>query len=887
MAGSGYALSIQLNPSSEFGFEVDVKSTTLLIHYDFGTNPNLQKDMKMMQKCLDNDIPIGLIFKKAKGKNKLLGLGKISNRTGTNFDIISYGISDEESLRLKEETTKEYESVTKDILLDRIETIDWKQYISKIDFKEEQFQKPNLSSDAIHRNLFTIRDIKNFTATGEWVIPIFQRFFDWKKDDVKDLWNSIFRGYYIGALLLWESKGDPDITTEFIKGSGIDHDHASRNFVILDGQQRITSIYYAISSPDFKLKGDTSNKRYFYIDFQEFFDNVDSDDIIKSSDSKILDRVSYEKLLFPIYKLGNYTEWIRYLKEYLHDQASERQEFLKISDLTDTISSRLEYIYDQFKISSVILPKSSTSSDEVSEIFEKLNTKGKPLSTFDLVIARMHKYKIQMRDLWLETLKENKTISKYFEKRSGVEKINLYIFESLSLVFSESKSCKRKDILNYFEKNSETREGFTEKWKEMSNYTEKALKLLEDTRNGFGVIEGNELPFEPMIPVLAALLHEIETTFKDTQPKCFKKLKNWYWMSVFSVNYSQGVEGKKSSDYKEMINWFNDDKSIPKDLEKFRKDYLHLVDLRSANKKASAVHKGLLCILSLNGATDFDKPIVLDGTKLHQDHIFPKSIFKYENDVDSILNKTWLHKNTNIKKSAKLPREYMLETLQKKYDDNESGFLEILKSHLIDEDAFEHIKNNYFEEFISKREELMLKAIGEAIGSDHMEQKNTLISPTKPYAAKMIARQKINNCKKYVKWFDKYFTFPGLDLLYEGLNREDVDEVKILLSIDKVSEDLKKKFKEFRKDFKLDADFSIDVQMRVMVDKKTIHSIHDRWIISKNVCYNMPSTDTIMRGQFSDIGETKQIPPFEDWWKNSLDIVDDWNKIKDLRSSDL
>ena len=106
--------------------------------------------------------------------------------------------------------------------------------MSKIDFTEDRFQKPNIASETIERNPFVIRDIKKYSESGEWVIPIFQRFFDWTKDDVKDLWNSIFRGYYIGALLLWEAKGDPDITTEPIKGVDIDQDHASRNYVILD-----------------------------------------------------------------------------------------------------------------------------------------------------------------------------------------------------------------------------------------------------------------------------------------------------------------------------------------------------------------------------------------------------------------------------------------------------------------------------------------------------------------------------------------------------------------------------------------------------------------------------------------------------------------------------
>ena len=877
---SGYALSIQMNPRSRFGFEIDGSSPTLLIHYDFGDNPNLKRDMVTMQKCLDADIPFGLIIKNGPEQNKILGLGKIINRKGTLFDIGSYGISDEESSHLKNETMEEFEFVTKDRSIDGIEKIDWKQYIAKIDLTKERFKKPTRTSETIEKNPFTLREIKHNSEMEEWAIPVFQRFFNWTRDDIKDLWISIFHGYYVGAFLLWETRGEPDIGTEPIRG--VDNDkNIAKSYVILDGQQRITSIYYATAGPNFKLRRDTADRRYFYIDFQEFFNSEDSDDIIKSFTSTITDKTSHEKLLFPIYELEYYSEWVRKLRRYLLEQNSKNEEITKIIELTDIISSKLEYLYDQFRIPSVILRKTSTSTEEVSEIFEKLNTKGMALSTFDLVVARLFKYNVQMKELWRKTLEKHPLILKYYKHKPEVQKLNLYIFEAISLVFSKYKSCKRKDILNYFEKNSETPKSFTEKWEEMSEYTEKALTLLEDSRNGFGVANKNELPFESMIPVLSALLHEIETTFHNDQPKCFKKLKNWYWASVFSIKYSQGVEGKKSADYKEIISWFKDDKSIPNDIERFRYGYINQVNLRYVNKKSSAIHRGLLCILSLSGATDLSKSIVLDSTRIQQDHIFPKSIYKNVNYVNSILNKTWLTRGTNIQKSSKRPNEYMLDSLKNMYDNSEAEFLKILKSHLIDEDAFECIKDNNFEKFIVKREELMLGAIRDAIGATDIKRNDMLITPGRPYAAKKIARDQIGKCKKYIKWFDKYFTFSGLDLLFDGIIREEIGEIKILLSTDNATENLRKKFK----DFKIDIGVDIDVQMRVLIDKKTIRNIHDRWIISKNICFNVPSTDTIMRGQFSSFDVTSQIPPFDKWWHSALDMIVDWNKIMATRQN--
>ena len=716
LRGSGYALSIQMNPESRFGLEIDPSSPTLLIRYDFGNNANLKKDMELLQKCLDADIPFGMIVKKGPDQNKILGLGKIVNRNDTAFDIVAYGISVEESNNLQDETNKEFEYVRKDTLLNRIENFDWEKYLTGTDFTKKKFKEPR-SSESINRNPFTISDIKHNSETKGWVIPIFQRFFDWSSDDIKDLWNSIFHGYYVGAFLLWETENDPEVGTEPITGVIDDGTNAPTNYVILDGQQRITSIYYAITKHDFKLRKDI--RKYFYIDFQEFFNNEDSDNIIKLLTSKITKETSYEKLLFPIYQLGDHSEWITGLRDYPFQVDQTHQEidmdkYKRINYLADTISSRLRYMYEHFKIPSVVLPKISTT-EEVAEIFEKINTKGKPLSTFDLLIARLYKYNVEMRTLWKETCDRHATISKYSKRKT--EKINLYIMEAMSLAFSINGSCKRKDILSYFKSNNETPQSFKKNWIAMSEYTEKALILLEDSKDGFGVTSRSELPFEPMISVLSALLYKIETKFCDSRPSCFEKLQSWYWTSIFALNYSQGAATRKSLDYKEILNWFENEESIPKSIEKFRRDYRMQIDLESTSKSSSAIHRGLLCILSLKGATDPGKSIVLDKEKRHQDHIFPKSKYRDKAYIHSILNKTWLTSSTNTKKSAKLPKEHMLTTMREKYGNNESKFLKILESHLIDEDAFKCIKENNFEGFISKRKELMLNEIATRIGA--------------------------------------------------------------------------------------------------------------------------------------------------------------------------
>jgi len=120
-----------------------------------------------------------------------------------------------------------------------------------------------------------------------------------------------------------------------------------------------------------------------------------------------------------------------------------------------------------------------------------------------------------------------------------------------------------------------------------------------------------------------------------------------------------------------------------------------------------------------------------------------------------------------------------------------------------------------------------------------------LLSPGKPFSNKKAIRDVINSCEKYIYWVDKYFSRAGLDWLSESLNTSKVKGIKILVSSEKVNEKFISLYKDLREELKNDG---VQCELRVIVDNKLKSDIHDRWIISENLCYNMPSTDTVARG---------------------------------------
>lgn len=97
---------------------------------------------------------------------------------------------------------------------------------------------------------------------GRFVIPDFQREFEWKPWDIRELMRSIFLDYYIGSLLLWKGKKEnfQALSCEPIYGfKGEDHSE----YIVLDGQQRLTALYYAFLAPDVPLPSRTNRAVYF------------------------------------------------------------------------------------------------------------------------------------------------------------------------------------------------------------------------------------------------------------------------------------------------------------------------------------------------------------------------------------------------------------------------------------------------------------------------------------------------------------------------------------------------------------------------------------------------------------------------------------------------
>jgi hypothetical protein len=542
----------------------------------------------------------------------------------------------------------------------------------------------------------------------------------------------------------------------------------------------------------------------------------------------------------------------------------------------------LRHIWSGFEIPYVSLPE-KIELTQVTDIFENINTKGKLLNVFDLLIARLYKFDIELKNIWDNTLESCPAIKRYYVD-GKINKIPIYILQALSLYYSKTSTSKRADILNIYSmiyNNNNDDRIFIEDWEDMSLFMELALEKIENMRDGFGVRSEKDLPFAPMIPVLTALLKLTDDS--DNKAECYKKIKMWYWSAIFTTAYSSAADTQMTTDYREMKNWFYNDDEIPKVITTFRKEISN-IDFFDIQSTSNAKFKGILSLIAIKGAKDFDTEQSLESSKQNdKDHIFPKSMKNVSKKyINSILNMTWMSEGTNRKiKTGQKPSSYITEFIKNKYNNNETRFKEVLNTHFIDDETYIFMKNDNFEEFIKSRHKLIIDFIASTIGLEiENESNNKLIAKNKPYSNRLAFQNTLEQCNSYIFWLDKYFSNKGLEFLSRGISNNKINEIKILMSVEKADTDFRKNFKDFREEFKA---MNIQVALRVIVDSKVKSSIHDRFIISDNKAFNIPSPDIIARNQLSEITESQNGKELENifntLWTNSSDIITDWDKI--------
>lgn len=584
------------------------------------------------------------------------------------------------------------------------------------------------TSQNLHQ--INLRALINRLGEGRFVIPDFQRGFEWESKHIHALTRSIFLDYYIGSLLLWNQQDYMDaLSCERVYGYPEEQD-ASPEHIVLDGQQRLTAMYYTFFAPDVPPNEKKRKRVLYFIKVDQFVEG-NYDHAFESYSNKYGERVlvteelQYQEHLFPLAIVGaggeRYYNWFQRYKEYWKEKESlaqengdskasmEAQGFIEAGD---EFKKYAEDLLTEYKISYVELSRDLDIA-KVCDIFTQLNRSGVQLNTFDLMNALLKPKDIRLRsELW----RDAESQYAFFDE---IREMNVYALQVMSII--RQSVCDPKFLYYLIPERSrsfragggattdriivESRSDFLDLWDKSVAALDRSLTLLRNPQE-FGVIAPRFLPYASVLPVFAAL----RVAADASGPDAHRKIRLWYWASVFTNRYTGPVWSTASRDYLDVCSWISNDEYEPGLISEF-KETIHGLNLRSETRAFNAVYRGIFNLFIIRGAEDWQKGTVPQYDDLDDHHIVPKSWGK-ENGVgdaiNTILNRTPLSKDTNRKIiKDRLPNEYLPDLIA---ENGEASVRSIFESHLISPLAFEILRDrdpftpDDFEDFITARQ---------------------------------------------------------------------------------------------------------------------------------------------------------------------------------------
>ena len=254
-------------------------------------------------------------------------------------------------------------------------------------------------------------DLIEDARQGKIVLPQFQRNFVWSREDITSLLVSILQGHFIGSFLLLNADSENvPFAVRPLQGVNLPIESLHPEAMILDGQQRMTSLHYVFAAPNIPLRW-TKYPYRFFIDLKKVTEG-NLENTIRSERwidcNGILERPQqFETLVVPLTEIERWNDWLNSYEQWLVERDKEVyfNQYFKIDKPAWTeLMERIR----TFLVPTITIPKIQPDDPnalaEVCAIFEKINSTGVKLSVYDLLTARLYKYKIDLHHLWEETV---------------------------------------------------------------------------------------------------------------------------------------------------------------------------------------------------------------------------------------------------------------------------------------------------------------------------------------------------------------------------------------------------------------------------------------------------------------------------------------------------
>ncbi|RIK38826.1 MAG: hypothetical protein DCC58_16185 [Chloroflexi bacterium] len=561
---------------------------------------------------------------------------------------------------------------------------------------------------------------------GKSQLPDFQRGWVWDDAHVRSLLASISLAYPIGAVMMLRAGGENvRFKQRPIEGAS-PPPHVRTERLILDGQQRLTSLFQSLMLGRPVTTRDERGKeilRWYYVDMRKALDpetdreeaivSLPADRIIRTFRNEIVADYStpekeYEAMLFPLGKVFDPDDWRVAFEEYWN----YAPESIKLWNQFNKEVIRRFALYHI----PVIELSNDTPKDAVCAVFEKVNTGGVTLTVFELLTATFAADGYELRKDWDERqrkLRQHRILSG-FSNTDFLQAITLLAtWDRRKRALAQGSDgdrapaigCRRVDMLKL------ALNDYTAWADQVMHGLFRAEKFLYRQH----LFDTKFLPYGSQLIPLCAILSVLDKDW-DAQGNN-DKLARWFWCGVFGELYGGTTETRFSRDLPEVIDWMRggpEPRTVTDAV--FTRD--RLLSLRT---RGSAAYKGIYALLLREGARDFRTGQTSDFATYFDEqvdihHIFPQHWCRANNIApalcDSIVNKTPLTSRTNRVIGGRAPSEYV-SRVQNSAGISEEQLDAHLRTHLIDPIL---LRTDDFSAFFERRQTHLLQRIGAVMG---------------------------------------------------------------------------------------------------------------------------------------------------------------------------
>lgn len=465
-----------------------------------------------------------------------------------------------------------------------------------------------------------LREIVDKVNDGSYSIPVFQRNFVWKEEQVLDLFDSICRGYPIGTIILWKPDGEyigksKDILTDNAKND------PKPEYYVLDGRQRLTSFYGCVVDIENK---DKRLDLYYNLD-KKYFEY-----------QRGKKKGSYSFRVCDIYDTFSLLDIMDKIRNTFSEKVSKKI-IQNAKELNKTLQS---YVIGEIKLE-------GCSLDEAGTVFARINSEGTDISKVSMLQADYYR--------------SDSDILVADELDNIIERLGIYSFNSLSS--NDLLSCLYlyigKNFYDDFALDAFKGVDLKSCINELGEDIERTVKFLYDKCY---VKSQKMLPYMKQLQTLLAFFKEHKNPSADQE----RELKKWFFYTTYQQSFqnsSLAIVRKQFQRFKEFI---DGNSSYAIDYEPVKLDY----DMEFKFSVSSAKSNMVMLTLAVNYCTDpnniLEQPSIeyLGILKINRND--PSGVFLYLNHNDKEILGTMYKGDTSavINKSCYLLNDEICRYIQ-------------------------------------------------------------------------------------------------------------------------------------------------------------------------------------------------------------------------------